>query len=254
MRISIYVIACAAAVTSFSQTAPQPAFEVVSVKPSNPNGGRMEINGFYTYAGGRIVCHGCTLEYLLMEAFDVQSFQIAGGPVWLHSDRFEIEARPPATSKSVNANPMSPKAPPNAEQRQMVQTLLADRFQLKSHRDTKQGTVYLLVRGSKPLRLNEPKVKSDFEFAGFANGGMAGESVSMPTLASRLSRYLDAPVLDKTAIAGQFDFKFDYAQSDYPDLISAILAAMQGIGLKLESSKGLVETIVIDSAAKPSEN
>jgi len=251
MRIAVCPVVLVAAASLYSQT---PAFEVASVKPSNPNGGRMEINGFYTYPGGRIVCRGCTLEYLLMEAFDVQSFQIAGGPAWLQSDRFELEARPPATSKSVNANPMSPKAPPNAEQRQMVQALLADRFQLKSHRDTKHGTVYLLFRGSKPLRLEQPKVKSDFEFAGFVDGGIAGESVSMPTLASRLSRYLDAPVLDKTAIAGQFDFKFVYAQSDYSDLTSAILAAMQDIDLKLESSKGPVQTIMIDSAAKPSAN
>lgn len=253
-------IVCAASLFSQTPTGP-PAFEVASVKPANPVGGRMEINGFYTYPGGRIVCHGCTLEYLLENAYDVQQFQLSGGPGWMSSDRFEIEARPPATAKSVSSNPGSPKAAPNAEQREMLQTLLADRFQLKVRRDVKQGSVYVLVRGSKPLRLEEPKVKSDFEWVGSPKGGMitgdgiAGESISMPMLAARLSRYLAAPVLDKTAISGQFDFRFDYVSGDdHPDVTSAILASVQGIGLKLEASRGPVETIVIDHAEKPSEN
>lgn len=261
MRISICVFACAAAVSLFSQTVSPPAFEVASVKPSNPVGGRMEINGFYTYPGGRIVCHGCTLEYLLEIAFDAQSFQIVGGPGWMSSDRFEIEARPPASAKSVSANPVSSKAPPNTEQRQMLQTLLSDRFQLNARRDIKQGPVYLLVKGSKALRLEEPKVKSDFEWVGSPKGGMitgdgiAGKSISMPVLAARLSRYLGSPVLDKTEITGQFDFRFDYVSGDeHPDVISTILASVQGIGLKLEASKGPVETIAIDRADKPSEN
>ncbi len=261
MRISICAIACAATVSLFGQPVSPPAFEVASVKPANPVGGRMEINGFYTYPGGRIVCHGCTLEYLLEIAFDVQQFQLAGGPGWMSSDRFEIEARPPATAKSVNSNPASPKAAPNAEQRQMLQTLLADRFQLKARRDIKQGPVYLLVKGSKPLRLEDPKVKSDFEWVGSPKGGMitgdgiAGESISMPVLAARLSWYLKRPVLDKTEITGQFDFRFDYVSGDeHPDVISTILASVQGIGLKLEASKGPVETVVIDHAEKPSGN
>jgi uncharacterized protein (TIGR03435 family) len=260
MRLSVCAVVCAA--NLFSQTLPSPpAFEVASVKPASPVGGRMEINGFYTYPGGRIVCHGCTLEYLLENAFDVQAFQLSGVTGWMTSDRFEIEARPPASSKSVSSNPASPKAAPNAEQRQMLQTLLADRFQLKARHDVKRGPVYLLMKGSKPLRLEDPKVKSDFEWVGSPKGGMitgdgiAGESISMPVLAVRLSRYLGSPVLDKTAIDGQFDFRFDYVSGDdRPDVISAILASVQGIGLKLEASKGPVETIVIDHAEKPSEN
>jgi uncharacterized protein (TIGR03435 family) len=259
MRISLCVVAYAATVGLFSQTLSPPAFEVASVRPSNLVGG--ELNGFYTYPGGRIVCRGCKLEYLLEIAFDVQLFQIAGGPGWMSSDRFEIEARPPATAKSVSANPVSPKAPPNADQRQMLQTLLADRFQLKARREVKQGPVYLLIKGSKPLRLEDAKVKSDFEWVGSPKGGMitgngiAGESISMPVLAARLSRYLGSPVLDKTAITGQFDFRFDYVSGDeHPDVISAILTSVQGIGLKLEASKGPVETIVIDHAERPSEN
>jgi uncharacterized protein (TIGR03435 family) len=239
------------------------AFEVASIKPSSPQGGRMEINGFYTYPGGRVVGRGCTLEYLVDLAFDIQSFQISGGPGWMHDERFEVEARPPASSLSAKANPLSAKSPPSAEQRQMLQALLAERFQIKFHREIKEGPVYLLLKGSRPLQLQPAKEqgKSDFSWVGSPSGGMivgdgmAGQNISMPILASRLSRYLERPVLDQTGITGFFDFKFAYATEEPRlDVVSAILASAQGIGLKLASSRGPVETITIDRAEKPSSN
>ena len=266
MRISLlFAIMIAGGVSGLpGQThAGSPAFEVASIKPSNPQGGPMEINGLHTYPGGRIVCRGCTLEYLMEQAFDIQAFQLSGGPGWMNVDRFEIEARPPASSLSSKANPLSSKAAPNAEQRQMLETLLADRFQMAVRREVKQGPVYVLMKGSRPLRLEAAKDqgKSDFSWVGSPKGGMitgdgmAGENISMPILAARLSRYLERPVLDQTGIAGFFDFKFDYATDEpHPDVVSAILASVQGIGLKLESGKGPVETIVIDHAERPSAN
>jgi uncharacterized protein (TIGR03435 family) len=145
----------------------------------------------------------------------------------------------------------------------MLQALLADRFQMKFRREIKQGPVYLLLKGSRPIRLEAAKDqgKSDFSWVGSPRGGaitgdgMAGENISMPILASRLSRYLRRPVLDKTGITGFFDFKFVYAAEEpHPDVVSAILASAQGIGLKLESNRGPVETIIIEHAEKPSSN
>jgi uncharacterized protein (TIGR03435 family) len=218
---------------------------------------------FYTYPGGRVVGHGCTLEYLIELALDIQPFQISDGPGWMNGDRFEIEARLPASSVSSKANPLSIKAPPNAEQRQMLQAFLADRFQLKFRREIKQGPVYLLLKGAGPLQLRAAKDqgKSDFSWVGSPRGGMisgdgmAGENISMSILASRLERYLERPVLDQTGITGFFDFKFVYASDEqHPDVVSAILASAQGIGLKLASGRGPVETITIDHAEKPSSN
>jgi uncharacterized protein (TIGR03435 family) len=262
MRIFMCIVALAATSTLFSQTLTNPpAFEVASVKPWDPPGGRGEINGFYTYPGGRIVCNGCTLEYLIMEAFDVQSFQIAAGPGWMKIDRFAIEARPPASSKSSKSSPALAKLPPNDEQRQMVQTLLADRFQLKFRHETKEGSVYALSKGSKALKLQAPKDQNAYPWAGGLGGGLpsgdglAGTNISMPQLAKRMSDWLGRPVLDETGLTGSFDFKFEYPSDDpHPDVISSIITSFQGLGLKLESSKGPVETIVIDHAEKPSEN
>jgi len=77
----------------------------------------------------------------------------------------------------------------------------------------------------------------------------------MPQLAARLSGYLDRPVLDQTGLNGSYDFKYEYATDDAaPDVVSCIFASVQGIGLKLRSAKGPVQSIVIDHVERPSEN
>lgn len=256
VMIGITVIAPAGA---FAQAAAgAPAFEVASVKPASPQDREIAIS---TYPGGRITVSLYTLQMLIEEAFDVQSFQVSGGPRWINDDRYDIVAKPPASSKSSKANPPYPKAPPNDEQRQMLQTLLSDRFQLKFHRETKEGPVYLLVKGNKELKLQDAKNKDDYPWAGsIAGGGIAGDglagiNISMPLLATRLSWYLRRPVLDRTGLTGSYDFKFEYASDDpRAERIASIFASVQGIGLKLEAAKGPVETVVIDYAEKPSAN
>jgi uncharacterized protein (TIGR03435 family) len=85
--------------------------------------------------------------------------------------------------------------------------------------------------------------------------GLAGINESMEDLARRLSRYMGRPVLDRTGLSGSFDFRSEYFSDDArPDVITMILACVQDIGLKLESSKGPVEAIVIEHAGKPSAN
>ena len=116
-------------------------FEVASIKPSVVQSGQYGI-GFFSFPGGRVRANMVKLDYLIQIAFNLQPFQISGGPRWIHEDRFDLEAKPPATSKSAHANPRIFKLPPNDEQRQMLQALLKDRFQLKYHRESKDGPVY----------------------------------------------------------------------------------------------------------------
>lgn len=175
--------------------------------------------------------------------------------------RYEIEALPPSTSKSSKANPLTHNAPLNEEQREMLQALLIDRFQLQFHRETRPGPVHLLTLGKGPLKLTEVKNEGDFEWVGSVRGtglngdGMAGKNISMPVLAQRLSAYLQKPVFDQTGLKGFYDFRIEYASDEArPDIISCILTSLQGIGLKLKPSEGPVETIVIDRAEKPSAN
>jgi uncharacterized protein (TIGR03435 family) len=237
----------------------QPAFEVASVKPTAPGPG--SINNLFTFPGGRITCEGCRLQYLIMEAFDVRPFQISGGPGWMNEDRFDLEARPPADSQSSHANPRNPKLPMNEEQRQMLQALLADRFQLKYHREEREGTVYFLTKTNKKLKLEPAKDKDAYPWAGapqgggFGANGVAGTNITMPELAARLSRVLERPVMDRTGLDGSYDFKYEYSSDDGGgDRTTSILMSMQGLGLNMESGKGPVRTIVIDRAEKPAGN
>jgi len=131
-----------------------PEFEVASVRPQSPN--ERELNGLYTYPGGKIIARGCRIKYLIMVAFDVQHWQILGGPSWtdlVSGAAYDIQAKPPDSSPSSKLNPAIAKNPPSDEQRQMLQALLIDRFQLKFHRETKEGTIYILMKGNNSLKL-----------------------------------------------------------------------------------------------------
>src|SRR4051794_22930862 len=111
IAMCMFVI-CAAASLSRAQgpsAKATPEFEVASVKPSTAG----EVGGVYTYPGGRVGFRGCTLKYLIEQAFNVQPFQVSGGPGWMQEDRYDIDAKPPASSKSSKSMPPYAKAPPN---------------------------------------------------------------------------------------------------------------------------------------------
>jgi uncharacterized protein (TIGR03435 family) len=246
---------------SFAQeTGGRPTFEVASVKPSDLANNRLGI-GLFTYPGGRIVGNMCPLDYLIEQAFDLQRFEITGAPGWVHADRFDIEAKPPVSSKSSQSNPNNPKLPPNQEQRQMLQALLMDRFHLKYNMETREGPVYLLVKTNRELKITDAKDKNAYPWAGSVGGGaisgdgLAGTNITMAQLAERLSPYMGRPVVDQTGLTGAYDFKFEYHGDDRTnDLISTILTSVQTLGLKLETGKGPVKTLVIQSVEKPAVN
>ena len=143
----------------------------------------------------------------------------------------------------------------------MLQTLLAERFHLRFHRETKDGPVYLLVRGKGEPRLQDSKNKDEFSWAGTALGGspfsrgIAGTNISMPQFAKRLALAVGRPVLDRTGLNGFFDFRFEYTpEGQQADLMDSILTSLQGLGFRLEASAAPIETIVIDHAERPSPN
>lgn len=257
---SYLVCLCAAVFLSPAQepssTQPQ-NFEVASVKPMATR----EVNGVAVYPGGRVALRGSTLQWLIQVAYHVHSFQVSGGPEWTRNDRYDIDAKPPASSKSSQLMPSNRRMPASEEQRQMLQSLLAERFQLKCHREVRNARVYLLMRTTRELRLLEPKDKNTYPGIGGLRGGgittdgMTGQNLSMADLAWMVSPYFGRPVLDRTGVAGRYDFRSEYDPGgDRPDAITVILSSLKGIGLKLQSSGGSVETIVIDHAAKPTAN
>jgi uncharacterized protein (TIGR03435 family) len=135
-----------------------PQFEVATVKLP---GAADRVIALFNYPGGRIQITNYTFEQLLEEAFRIQRFQISGAPGWIDSERFMIEAKPPASSELGAFTPFSREAPLVDVQRQMLLALLIDRFHLKFHRESKEGPVYLLVKGQK-----DPKLDSTLHPAG----------------------------------------------------------------------------------------
>jgi uncharacterized protein (TIGR03435 family) len=240
-----------------------PSFDVASIKPSSPD--NREINGGYTYPGGRVECIACTLQYLVMLALDAQYWQISGGPDWTdiaRGTRYDVEAKPPETSPAVRLDNPVKKTPPSAEQRQMLQSLLADRFQLKFHIEKRTGDVYILSQGDKALKLQLPKDPAGFHWAGSPEGGavvrgtgVAGTNISMPELAMRLSGFLRRPVVDQTGLTGTYDFEYRTGNDDPDsDVTVGIVTSLRELGLKLALGKGPVNTIVIDHVERPTSN
>ena len=127
----------------------------------------------------------------------------------------------------------------------MLQSLLADRFQLRFHREKRDGPVYLLVRGKNQLKLQEPKNKGAYPWAGSNAGGavngdgLAGQNITMSELAARLSGLLRRPVTRSDWAEG-FIRKYQYLdpfEEERPDVIYTILESVQAIGLKLRRAE-----------------
>ncbi len=195
---------------AFAQN-PLPRFEITTVKSPGPQD---RIIVLYNYPGGRVVISLYPFALLLREALGVQRFQVVGAPAWIDSERFMIEAKPPASSKLSSFTPSNREAPLVEEQRQMLLALLMDRFQLKFHRESKEGVVYLLTKGPKEPMF-EPPAHPEYRmyFAGLlggGNGAVSGGNATMEFIASQLSRSLGCPVLDQTGLTGPFDFNLEH--------------------------------------------
>jgi uncharacterized protein (TIGR03435 family) len=230
---------------AFAQTAPRPSFEVASVKPSGPDDHLM----YRLQPGGRYIATGLTLKTLIGNAYAVPEFRISGGPGWRDSDKFNIEAKVgialppwPDSSKQLNL---------------MLQSLLEDRFKLAMHRETRDEPVYELVAAKGGVKLKTAKAD---ESAGFEmdTGRIHSMAVPLEYLAANLAYLLGRTVIDKTGLAGKYSFTVTFTPDDAspadtngPSLFTAL---QDQLGLKLESSKGPVELLVIDHVEKPDAN
>jgi uncharacterized protein (TIGR03435 family) len=235
---------------------PLPQFEVATVKSPGPQDRSITL---YNYPGGRVVISLYTFALLLHEALGVQRFQVVGAPAWIDSERFMIEAKPPASSKLSSFTPSNREAPLVEEQRQMLLALLIDRFQLKFHRESKEGGVYLLTKGPREPMFGPPKhpeYRMFFAGLGGGSGTVSGGNATMEFIASQLSRSMGSPVIDRTGLTGPFDFTLEhvYDPAEEDDEVTIALRTVRALGLKLERSRAPVKMIAIDHLEKPSAN
>ena len=220
-------------------------FDVAVIRPSLPN---VVDSSLQTFAGGRIKISNEPVKLLIRIGYGLQNSEIAGGPAWLESDRYDIEAKTG-----------SPEKPKISQVGPLVQNLLADRFHLKFHREKREQTVYALI-----VAKGGPKLKpsGEGETPGVINNDGKGLSQSFATATSidMLAKYvgnrLHQIVIDRTGLTGTYDFKLEWAPDELPDSQSPSLttALREQLGLRLETQKAPVDVLVIDNIDRPSEN
>ena len=269
--LAALIIAIAIVPLSHAQSS-RPAFEVASIKPNTL--GRAAGPPRVSAEGERFVASNTSIKTVLLYAYRPASGRalrytdIIGAPDWTDTDAYDIQAK------------VGTSSPPSPEQmRLMVQFLLADRFQLKAHWETREMATYNLVEAKGGIKF---KLAEDQTPIGLDNQGrgvvrtiakpspagillnMSGKALPIDTLVSTLQSYAGRPVFDKTGLSGMFDvtLQFFLESSDAPqhttvsDPSGPVLATAieEQLGLKLESGRGPVDVLVIDTVSKPSEN
>jgi uncharacterized protein (TIGR03435 family) len=228
-----------------------PQFDVISVKPSKDNRTRMQ----FTPDGLRGT--SVTVRFLLYEGYGgVNHQQVIGEPTWSNTEGFDIEAKvAPADVPTLGKMTL--------EQRNtMFLSILADRFKLVAHHETRELPLYVLsvAKGGPKLIPSAPDdpASPDHRFMMISNGKVTANDAKLSMLVTVLSRTLGRTIIDKTGLTGNYDFTLEYAPEEGAspsDSAPSIFTALQEqLGLKLESTKGPVDVIVIDHIEKPTEN
>lgn len=239
--------------------APQPSFEAAAIKPTPPDFRAR----YYTMLGAhQFQAKGFTLKALISAAYSLPARAVSGGPDWTDVERYDITAATPGETR------------PNVDQQMaMVRTLLGERFGLKFHIEPKEFSAYILTTAKGGARLKETTAPDTqpMPVSTVYPGDrivLPARNVTMALFAATLQRaILDRPVIDKTDLTGSYDFDLEWTYDDTqfggnlpplapqnsgkPDLFAAL---QEQLGLRLESAKAEIATIVIDSVQKPSEN
>jgi bla regulator protein blaR1 len=215
-------------------------FEAAVIKPSDPTHVGMQI---FSPGPGRLTVMTATLKDMTAFAYRLRRHQVAGGPAWFDGDKYDITAK--ADGRVTNE-----------QLRLMLQSLLATRFQLTFHRETRELVLYDLVVGKGGPKLHE--VDKAGLGLGLGETRLDGRGATMAILAGALSDRVGRLVEDKTKLAGYYEFTLTWAPEGapaddrtQPDLFTAV---QEQLGLRLEPAKGPVEVLSVDHAAKPSEN
>lgn len=243
-----------------AQTAPSPqTFDVASVHINiTETDGHHHIMSDPSESHFRTV--NLALRDLIQFAYAVPDSQILGGPTWLDSIMFDIDAKSdPTVDAQLRALPTEQA---RHQKQLMVQALLVDRFQLKVHQETRQLPVYALVIAKDGPKFKPSQINGTTIDTGRARLHIAGSDETMSIFARELAQVLGRVVVNQTGLSGRFDLTLRWTPDDAaasasssPDIPPDIFTAIQEqLGLKLESTKGPVPVLVIDSIEKPSPN
>jgi uncharacterized protein (TIGR03435 family) len=240
-----------------------PTFDVAVIRP-NPGDTTGHSHLWSAATDGHFKAQNVTAIMLIQSAFDFPEARIDGGPAWLRSKAFDMEAKSdPAVDDLLSKLP-SDEA--RARKRRMLQALLADRFALKEHEETRTQPVYALVVAKGGTKF-APSQKNGTAIDNYSRNGkvqltVRGTDHTLQILTDQLSRKVGRVVVDKTGLDGRFDLTLTWASDeaastspdDTPSGPSLFTALQEQLGLKLEPDKGPVTILVIDHIDPPSEN
>jgi uncharacterized protein (TIGR03435 family) len=278
----LLTLAASLAVTSFAQTsapplattpplaanpvaAAPPVFEVTTVKLNKSGNSSSDSN----FDNGRFTGSNILLKNLIQyQAYGIPEPRILGGPKWLSTERFDIEAK--ADSSVGDQLRTLSHDQRRLQTQEMFQQPLADRFKLAVHWETRDLPVYALAVAKNGPSLHASKEADGSSGTSSSNGQFAARGVTLTEIAraltQELSKELGRVVIDKTGIDGRYDVTLkwtpdsgtasvDSADGSATDSGPSIFTAIQEqLGLKLESAKGPVQVLVIDHIEMPSEN
>jgi uncharacterized protein (TIGR03435 family) len=235
-----------------------PSFEVATIKPTAPD----EQRKAFAVRGNHFITINTSLSELMAIGYGLQQKQIVGALSWMDTDKWDIEAQPDV-----------PGTPNKQQLMTMVQKLLADRFQLKFHKDSKEMSAYVLTVAKGGQKMTKSDAGPN-QLPGFGIRGLGVLTVQNATMSDFVgmmqSQVLDRPVVDQTALEGKWNFLLKWTPdesqfggmgakvpppSDAADAPPPLFTAIQEqIGLKLDAGKAQVPVLVIDKAEKPSAN
>ena len=238
------------ALTAMAQ---EPSFEVASIRQSALGNRGTEV----LTQPGRFRATNITTRELILRAYKIQEVQLAGGPGWIGSQHFDIDARGDSSI-------------PEQQVAAMLARLLAERFKLAVHTEKRETSVFALIPANRDGKLGpklqpsqcEPK-KCGGSYTGVSK--IAGTGIAVSQLISMLATATQRLVVDRTSLAGLYDIELTWTpdrmpQEDHggppidPNGPSLFTAIQEQLGLKLESRKERIDTLVIDSIQQPSEN
>ena len=245
---------------AFAQPGTKPLeFEIASVKPADPG---TRISNVLPGAGESLTIQNVPLRKIILYAYEIRDFQLAGGPGWIGDERYDIVAKAAAASRSTVetiAETNDQRRDRLARMRERLQSLLSDRFGLRVHDEQRERTILELRVAKGGSKLAEGALEPAYPAGRVStiDGRIQGYAAPISMLATQLSMATEFIVVDQTALRGRYDFVLEWAsdEKDQRDTGPSIFpAVVEQLGLRLERAKGAVKTVVIDHVERPSAN
>jgi uncharacterized protein (TIGR03435 family) len=243
MRI---LILATLAISAGAQNGAPPAFDAASIKPNQSGSGHSSTHT----RPGNVQMENASLRSIIKLAFEIKEYQL-DAPAWIRSEHFDIVAKAPAGT-------------PEKQLPAMMRTLLAERFKLETHRETREFPVYglVLAKGGLKVQPVEPGGTGMDTTSDEQGGVLKGSKVKMVNLAEWMSSYVDRPVIDMTGISGAYDLTLRFSRESErsdpgktPQYPVVPLALQEQLGLRLEKKTAPIEMLVVDRVEKvPVEN